>query len=224
MYSKDRIHKTKNTKMKKQFLIIGLAIMLFSCSSPLDKKFNRETLEADLEAIKEKISDTEMRILGAAIVHAKSKGQDLTEKTYAELLEKGKKWKVEVDKAKAAKNKKMTRLRSHIVVSCFGKEYIKIGRDAYLALRFKIKNKSDKTVRAVKGEVIFTDLFDEKIASVDFIYEKPLEAGAEATWEPASNYNQYKESDRKMKMTAFKNMKVTWEPEKIIFKDGSSLE
>lgn len=45
-----RVAPINNRNMKKQLLIIiGLALVVFACSSPLDKKINKETIAKDLE-------------------------------------------------------------------------------------------------------------------------------------------------------------------------------
>ncbi len=54
-----------------------------------------------------------------------------------------------------------------------------------------IKNKSDKDMRAVKGGITFTNLFDEEISSLNFVYDQPIEAGTEVKWNAQTDYNQF---------------------------------
>lgn len=57
--------------MKKQLLLIGMAVLMFSCSSPLDKKFNEETAKEDIEAIKGKIDSAELQLLAGSMIRLK---------------------------------------------------------------------------------------------------------------------------------------------------------
>jgi len=41
--------------MKKQLILLGVTVLLFACSSPLDMKFNGETSEEVIETLKDEI-------------------------------------------------------------------------------------------------------------------------------------------------------------------------
>ena len=85
----------------KQLLLIGLTAFLFSCSSPMDKKFNEETAKEDIEAIKGKIDSTELQLLAGSMIRLKFQDKKLEGMTYSEILEDGKKWKSEQEKIEA---------------------------------------------------------------------------------------------------------------------------
>ena len=221
--------------MKKGILLIGIVTLLISCSSPMDKKFNEKTAKEDIVAIKEKIDSTEFKLLAGSMMRLKFKGEKIEEMTYSQILEDGKKWKIKQDKIeaeqkslaeKAAKEQadKFKRLNEAVVISCFEKGYTEYDYEDYITFKFVIKNKSDKKIRAVKGVVTFTNLFDEKISLLNFVYDKPIEAGKEVNWNATTDYNKYKEKDKALKNKNLKDLKVIWKPEKIIFSDGTTLE
>jgi hypothetical protein len=221
--------------MKKGILLIGIITLLISCSSPMGKKFNEKTAKEDIVAIKEKIDSTEYKILTGSIIRLTFKGEKIEEMTYYQILEDGKKWKIEQDKIEAEQKalaekaareeaEKVKRLNKAVVVSCFEKGYAKYDYEDYITYKFVIKNKSDKKIRAVKGGITFTNLFDEKISSLNFVYDKPIEAGKEVNWNATTDYNQFIDKDKALKNKDLKDLKVIWKPEKIIFEDGTTLE
>ena len=221
--------------MKKHLLLIGITLFLFSCSSPLEKKFNEETAKEDIKAIKSKIDSTELQLLAGSMMRLKFQDKKLEDMTYGEILEDGKKWKAEQEKIeaeqkalaeKAAKEEaeRTKRLNEAVMVTCYEKGFTKYDYEDYITYKFVIKNKSDKKIRAVKGGITFNNLFDDKISSLNFVYDQPIEAGKEITWNAQTDYNQFKDEDQALKNKDLKDLKVVWKPEKIIFDDGTTLE
>ena len=219
----------------KQLLLIGITAILFSCSSPMDKKFNEETAKEDIEAIKGKIDSTELQLLAGSMIRLKFQDKELEEMTYGEILDDGKKWKAEQEKIEAeqkdlaekaakAEAERIKKLSEAVIVSCFEKGYTEVDYQDYITYKFVVQNKSDKAIRAVKGGITFTNLFDEEIKSLNFVYDKPIEAGKEVNWNATTNYNQFMNEDQTLKNKDLKDLKVVWKPEKIIFVDGTTLE
>ena len=219
----------------KQLLLIGITAILFSCSSPMDKKFNEETAKEDIEAIKGKIDSTELQLLAGSMIRLKFQDKELEEMTYGEILDDGKKWKAEQEKIEAeqkdlaekaakAEAERIKKLTEAVIVSCFEKGYTEVDYQDYITYKFVVQNKSDKAIRAVKGGITFTNLFDEEIKSLNFVYDKPIEAGKEVNWNATTNYNQFMNEDQTLKNKDLKDLKVVWKPEKIIFVDGTTLE
>ena len=219
----------------KQLLLIGITAILFSCSSPMDKKFNEETAKEDIEAIKGKIDSTELQLLAGSMIRLKFQDKELEEMTYGEILDDGKKWKAEQEKIEAeqkalaekaakAEAERIKKLSEAVIVSCFEKGYTEVDYQDYITYKFVVQNKSDKAIRAVKGGITFTNLFDEEIKSLNFVYDKPIEAGKEVNWNARTNYNQFMNEDQTLKNKDLKDLKVVWKPEKIIFVDGTTLE
>lgn len=212
-----------------------MSIFLFACNSPLDKKFNEETAKEDIEEVKEEIDSTDLKLLAGSMIRLKFQDENLEDMTYGEILENGKKWKAEQDKIeaeqkalaeKAAKEEavRIKRLNQAVTVTCFDKGYAEYDYDKYITYKFVIKNKSEKNIRAVKGGITFTNLFDDEISSLNFVYDQPIKAGVEVNWNAQTGYNQFIDEDKTLKNKDLKDLKVVWKPEKIIFEDGTTLE
>ena len=216
--------------------LLFLGIMLVtSCSSPMDKKYNQETAGEDIVAIRSELDSTKIKLLAGSIIRLKLQDKNLEEMTYAEILKEGEKWKEEKEKKeaeqkalakKAAKEEaeRVKKLAEAVTVSCFEKGFTDYNYEDYITYKFVIKNKSDKKIRAVKGGITFTNLFDDEISSLNFVYDQPIEAGKEITWNAQTDYNQFKDEDKTLRNKDLKDLKVVWKPEKIIFENGTTLE
>lgn len=226
--------KAKSTIFRLLFIFLSITVLI-SCSSPMKKKYNEETVEEDIIAIRSEIDSTKFELLGGSIMRLKMQDKKLEEMTYAEILKEGEKWKAEKERKeaeqkalakKAAKEEaeRMKKLTEAVTVSCFEKGFSEYNYEEYITYKFVIKNKSDKNIRAVKGGITFTNLFDDEISSLNFVYDQPIEAGKEITWNAQTDYNQFKDDDKTLRNKDLKDLKVVWKPEKIIFEDGTSLE
>ena len=219
--------------MKKILSILSL-VVLASCSSPLEKTYSEEDLEQDAPALKEALDSNDLQLLMGSIFRLTLQG-DLNSMTYNEILEDGRAWKVEQERIEAEQKalqekaareeaERIARLQDAVMVTCFKKGFQKVNYQDYLTYGFAIENKSDKPIRAIKGTLRFTDLFDDEISSIRFTYDDPVGVGEIAKWNAQTDYNQFDSDDSKLKNKDLEDLKVVWEPIKIIFEDGSSLE
>ena len=80
-----------------------------------------------------------------------------------------------------------------------------------------------KTARAIKGHLVFADLFDEVKARVSWTIEDPVGPDY-STMERGRGigYNQFIASNKWLKTTELKNMHVWFEVDQVIYQDGSS--
>lgn len=221
--------------MKKTLLFISLIGLLWSCSSPLDRKFSEETSEKDIKEIKSELDSTELMLLAGSMIRLQMTGEKLEEMTYREILDNGKEWKAEqekieaeqkalAEKAKEEEEARIKKLTESVLVSCYSKSFAEYDYQEYITYKFVIQNKSDKGIRAVKGSISFTNLFDDEIKSLSFVYDQPIAAGKEVTWNAQTDYNQFMDDDVTLKNKDLKDLKVVWKPEKVIFEDGTALE
>lgn len=220
--------------MKKILSILSIVI-LTACSSPLEKTYSEESLEQDAPALKEVLDSNDLNLLLGSILRLTLKGEDLSNMTYNEILEDGRNWKAEQERIEAEQKalqekaareeaERIARLQEAVMVTCFKKEFQEVNYQEYITYGFAIENKSDKPIRAIKGTLRFTDLFDDEISSIRFTYDDPVGAGEIAKWNAQTDYNQFDSDDSKLKNKDLEDLKVVWEPIKIIFEDGSSLE
>ena len=88
--------------MKKQLLLLGVTVLLFACSSPLDMKFNGETSEEVIETLKDEIDSIQLSNLTNAITRIKlNENKNLEDMSFSEILEDGNKWQAEQNKLEA---------------------------------------------------------------------------------------------------------------------------
>lgn len=86
------------------------------------------------------------------------------------------------------------------------------------------RNKTDKEISGVKGIVILKDMFGEIIKTVRLSNDHPVPAKGKSIYRGSIDYNQFIDSDNKLRSIDHKKMKFEWTPEIYIFDDGSKLE
>ncbi|WP_298501807.1 hypothetical protein [uncultured Maribacter sp.] len=216
--------------MKKTLLRLTLIGILTSCSGPLDKKYNEDTLSQDAKEIKKDgdLTEKEVQVMAGWIVRAKMKDEKLEGKTYREILEEAKDYKKEqeelTEKTKRQEEEKRQRLGSALTVAMYDKGYQKYDYEDYLTYSLAFENKTDKDIRAFKGSISINDLFDTKITSVSLTIDDPIEAGTIFKGTYTTDYNQFSDEDKRIRNKELADLKVVWTPDKIIFADGSTLE
>jgi hypothetical protein len=219
----------------KKLIIPVFLISLIACSSPLQREYSEKTFDQDMKELSEQIDSTEMGLIFGSLMSKQMKGETIEGITYEELLNEGKAAKAKREKEeaeqkalaeKAAKEEaeRIERLRAATAVTIFEKDYIEYNYQDYITLKFIIKNKSEKEIRAMKGAITFTNLFDDEIKTVNFVYDQHIAGGGEATWDATLDYNQFSSEDQTLRNKDLKDLKVVWKPEKIMFSDGTSLE
>jgi hypothetical protein len=221
--------------MRKVFLIIFISGIIISCSSPLDRKFNETTLDKDALLIKDNVDTTEAALILGTILRYKFQSKPMEGLTYREILEEGKKFKAGQEKieaeqkalaeeAKKAEEARIKRLNESLMVSLFNKGYEKVDYEDYITYDFVFNNKTSKDMVAFTGRMVFNDLFDKEIKTINITYDNGIAANSKVTYNATTDYNQFDDSDKALRYKELSKIKLVWLPEKIIFKDGSVAE
>lgn len=92
-----------------------------------------------------------------------------------------------------------------------------------ITVSFAFRNTSSKDIRGFKGDFIWTSLMADQIKDTALEYDQTIPAGHIATWEGQITYNQFEGSDVKLKDADLKDLRTRWEPQSILFADGSKL-
>ena len=222
--------------------VMGFVLALTSCNNPLNKKYNEDNLEKDAREIFEskKVDSTDMEYMGMYIVRAKMSGEKLDGKTYNDILKNAKELRKKTEKedaeakalaektAKAEEEKRQT-FAKILTVALYDKGFNKSDFDKgefedYLTYKIAYENKSDKDIRAVKGSLLITDLFDTEIETINIVEDEGIPAGKTVMKVYTTKYNQFEDEDTRLKSKRMEDIKTVWTPEKIIFSDGSTLE
>lgn len=216
--------------MKKINLLLVVASIILSCSSPLDKKYNESSLEQDAKEIKEsgKLSDEDAELLIGWILKSKLNGEKIDGKSYSEIIKEAKDYKKEqkelAEKSKKEEEEKRQRLGTALTVALYEKGYQEYDYQEYITYSIAFENKTDKEIRALKGTLTINDLFDTKIKSITLTIDERIPAKETHKGVYTTDYNQFMDEDVRLKNKSLDDLKVVWTPEKIIFSDGTTLE
>lgn len=88
---------------------------------------------------------------------------------------------------------------------------------------FAIQNNTDKEISGIKGVLHFKDMFGATIEDVGLSLDDGFAAHAsKVVSEYGKDLNQFKDGDQKLGATDMEKMKVNFEPEMIVFSDGTT--
>jgi hypothetical protein len=222
-------------------LIVLLTCFLVACSNVKDLKFTKDNKEQVMEKVRKSkdLTGEEVGLLMAALMRTILSGGGIEGKTVGQLIQEQRKLAAEAD-AKEKETKRLAEeaakkeaavaaeLSQYIVVAPFKKSFHKADYRNFeyedkISIAFVIENKSNKDIKAFKGETIFKDAFGEPIRSTNLTYDEGIKAGQKKNWFGELKYNEFMEGQRKFRDTELGNMKFEWRPKAIIFADGSKL-
>lgn len=223
--------------MCRPLFILVIILIGFGCSKPLEKPYTEETADEDIQEMLDNgtIDSTELMTMAAYMMIAAMQDENIEGKTYSEILEKGKAWQAEkeeeerkqkelAEQAKREEEARTKRLREALRVTIYDKGYNEYDYQEYLTYKFVFENLTDKEIRAFKGVVMITDLFDDEIKSIPLTYDDRIQANEKVNWNGQTEYNQFIDSDVKIRNKDMDDLKVVWKPEQILFTDGTKLE
>lgn len=87
-----------------------------------------------------------------------------------------------------------------------------------------IKNTSGKPIAGVSGRLAFIDMFDKEVGAVTFKSTETIAPDETYTWEGSRDYNQFMAGHRAVRDLEDGKFKTRFEPEAIVFVDGSTLK
>lgn len=173
-----------------------------------------------------------------------------TGRTVGEVLVDARTWKKKIKaseaeakkqeaEAEALKNKVLSerkaiadKISASVVVAITDKivlpENYDAGRySAMLSLKYAIENRSDKTIRQLKGRVTFKDATGDEIGWLPVDIDEPVRVGQtlKTTTGRGWKINQFMNGEiEKIAGREFSSMKATFEPESIAFEGGEVLK
>ncbi len=97
--------------------------------------------------------------------------------------------------------------------------------DEKLAVTFGYKNNTTKDIAGVKGHISVKDLFGDEISGFLISNDSTIKAGESITWSGSRSvkFAFGNNKDRKLAELEDDKFKVVWEPQMIVFKDGTKL-
>lgn len=134
-------------------------------------------------------------------------------------------------KLQAEREAAMKAMRDAVTVTLVEKRlvtergYSDIVIDEKLVVVFGYQNNSAKDIAGVKGLVSVKDLFGDELSGFQISNDGTIKAGQSVTWTGSRSvrYALGDNKDRKFADLANDKFKVIWEPQVVVFADGSKL-
>lgn len=93
----------------------------------------------------------------------------------------------------------------------------------WLAFSFRFTNHLDVETRAVRGTVVFTDLFGEVWWRVGITVTDPMEPGETMNWEGRIDFNSFEAAHRTARNTSLSDVSVHLENVEVVLHDGTRM-
>lgn len=177
------------------------------------------------------VKPTAGRTVGEVLVDARAWKEKMKA---AEQEAKKKEAEAEALKAKVlAERKAMAeKISSSVTVAVTDKTVLPknydVGRySEMLSIKYAIENKSEKTIRQLKGRVIFKDATGDEVGWLPVDFDEPVGAGKtlKTTTGRGWKLNEFRMGEiEKIAAREFSSMKATFEPESIAFEGGEVLK
>lgn len=171
------------------------------------------------------------RTVGEVLVDARTWKEKMKA---AEAEEKKQEAEAEALKNKVLSERKViaNKILASVVVAIIDKIVLPENYDAgrysnMLSLKYAIENRSDKTIRQLKGRAIFKDATGDEIGWLPVDIDEPVRAGQtlKTTTGRGWKINQFMNGEiEKIAGREFSSMKATFEPESIAFEGGEVLK
>lgn len=211
------------------------AALLGGCSDPKNYKATSLTEKQRDELLKKLTNEERSDFAAWMLRHAMSGKTPAPETTVAQALAEQDAWrtqqKAEEAKEEALKQKveaeraaKRAEFAKLITIAVTGKKNSEneYGQQ-YVSFSLAYENKSEKDIRGVKGVIRVANLFGDKIFNGSWTFDNGL-PGKQSTVESGSyEINRFIDTHQKLWETDFEKMKVTFDVQTILFKDGTQI-
>lgn len=220
-------------------------LLLTGCDSASQLPLPASIEDPAMKEIGQKLDDDDKKLLAGYLMRREMAkafgGTGLSDgvKTVGDALEAQRKWaenlsesqqkaealKLEVEeKRKAVADEISKTVTVAFIDAKFIPSSFESGRyDDYEALTFAVQNSGPKAIKALKGQAVFVDAFGEVFARVPMQLEESIAPGEKRTVELGKEINKFMDEDKKI-MQLDSSKKFRFEPEHIVFEDGSSVK
>lgn len=213
-----------------KWVILFFLIFPGSCHSPLQKIYRPSTYEKDVQEIRRsnKIDDEDLKILVKYIVVARISGNDLSGQTYEDILNGIKTFQQENEKKdlreEVGREALRNRLSSHLEASLLKKEYSNKEGKEVMIYTVTLKNVSSQKIKTITGNFLLNDLLEKPVKQFNIFVDEEINPGQTLTKIITIPYHNADASDERVRGKDLIDMRVVWNPEKIILEDGSLLQ
>ena len=211
-------------------LLLFIVIILSSCNNPLHRTYNPATYEEDIQAIRKsnKVSDEDLQTLAKYIMLVKLSGNDVTGKSYDDLIGKIQSLRQNNDelnnRGAMEKEAKRKRLSPFVEVDLQNKTFAKENNKDVLVFTVILKNTGTQKIKTVTGNLTINDLLEKPIKNLNIFLDEDISPGQTFTKTYTVEYNDADENDRRIRSKDLFDVRIVWNPEKIIFENGKLAE
>lgn len=220
--------------------VIVLVLTLNGCSSISGKRVTNETrTSVAAQVAGSSLDASEKAAYLAANQRAENGDYDVTDKTVAQIISDERSFEAEkaseeaqaeklVADARAKKAALDRQLRSALSVGLVSKgyheaDYMNQDYQSKILVTLILKNRGTKAIRSFKGITHFENSVGDDIQAIPLVYEHGLAPSASSLYDGTFDFNQYEQSEVRLKEADIRNVHLRWEPQLIIFQDGSRL-
>ena len=196
----------------------------------MSRTYNAARYEKDLQDIRvsDKMDYEDIELLNKYIIVSRLSGGDLEGKSYEDILDKIKEIRKatgdENEQLKMEQEAKRERMSSFLTVTLIEKTFSKIDDKDCLKYTVTFQNISPANIKMIVGSISLHDLLDKEIKKIDILLDEELKTNSTLKKIYTVTYNHGDENDKRIRAKALTDIKVDWNPEKIIFEDGHLIE
>ena len=219
--------------MRKASLILFvffLSIAFSSCNGPLDKTYHSSTYVEDIAEIREsnKVSYEDIELLTKYITLAKLAGNDPEGKTYEEILNNIKDVRQansdQDNQDQMQKDAMRERLSSFLTVTLTEKVFSKVNSKDGFIYNVTFQNLSGKNIQMVVGSISLNDLLDREVKNIQIVLDEKIRPHSVLKKTYTAPYDHNNENDQRVRSKELVDLRIVWNPVKIIFEDGTVAE
>ncbi|HTT76983.1 MAG TPA: hypothetical protein VMF50_13525 [Candidatus Binataceae bacterium] len=111
-----------------------------------------------------------------------------------------------------------------LTAALIDKKLVKGDFSDQIDIKIGFQNKGKKDIIGIKGITIFKDIFGDVIEKVSLSEDHSIASGATYVWDGSTSYNQFDDKDIKLASTDVTKIQFEFQPQIILFKDGTKLE
>ena len=210
--------------------LVLIMLVLCSCNNPMSREYSSRSFEDDMVAIREsgKIEEEDITLLVKYALVQNMSGKVPNGETYEDILDRIKSLiRSEKDFVETEQNNediKRTRLDPFLDVKVLEKSYSRIDQTDYMIYTIAFRNLSDQRIQTVIGNIRMSDKLEKEIKKIDIVLDSSIEPNTVIKKTFAISYDQYDENDKRVRSKNLLDMRIEWNPDKIIFQTGSPAE
>ncbi len=225
--------------------LIAASALLSACNGVKNEPLPADPKDPALVKAAAELGEEDKKLLAGYLMRREMAkafgGQQLADgaATIGEAMEAQRKWlanmtesqkKAEALKVEVESKRKLIadQISQGVTVAFLSADFIPSSFDAgryddYENLSFAVQNNGKKAIKALKGEAVFIDTFGDVYVKVPMQFEETLQPGEKKEIELGMEINKFMEDHKKI-MSLDSSKKFRFEPDQIVYTDGSTLK